>query len=103
MTLLFRIGLSTAIALAVVLRAIRSKSLNLPGALAAFVVGFVTMFSGFQFAAVLLVFFFSSSKLTKYGAKTKRTLVHEGESEGICLCSVVLKAFLFRICEKKKN
>jgi uncharacterized membrane protein len=52
----------------------KKKSLNLSGALSAFVVGFVTFFVSFAFGLTLIWFFVSSSIITKIGKKRKRKI-----------------------------
>lgn len=55
-------------------RAYRKKSLDLSGALAGFIVMTLHIAVNFRFGAMLLVFFFTSSKFTKYGVEKKRKL-----------------------------
>ncbi|XP_027174840.1 protein PGR [Coffea eugenioides] len=63
-------------------RAYRKKSLDLSGALAGFIVMTLHIAVNFRFGAMLLVFFFTSSKLTKYGEETKRKLDAEFKEGG---------------------
>ena len=56
---------------------LRSASLTNDGAAAAAVVGAVTLHSGFPFAALLLTFYITGSRLTAFGAKRKAAI--EGE------------------------
>ncbi|XP_027067184.1 protein PGR isoform X2 [Coffea arabica] len=63
-------------------RAYRKKSLDLSGALAGFIVMTLHIAVNFRFGAMLLVFFFTSSKLTKYGLETKRKLDAEFKEGG---------------------
>eukprot|EP01080_Neovahlkampfia_damariscottae_P006361 gene6361-10367_t len=50
----------------------KKSSLNLSGAIAAFFVGCITFHGGLYFTTILLVFFFSSSRLTKYKSEIKK-------------------------------
>lgn len=56
----------------VALRAYRRKSLDLSGAIAGFIVMSTHFAISYRYGAVLLVFFFTSSKLTKVGEEKKR-------------------------------
>lgn len=62
-------------------RSYRRKFLDLSGALAGFIVMTVHFAVGYRFGAMLLVFFFTSSKLTKIGEEKKR-LVDADFKEG---------------------
>jgi uncharacterized membrane protein len=64
-------------------RAYKKKSLDISGAYAAFFVGFACIFSSVKFGVLLLVFFFTSSKLTAMGKERKRSIDFEfKEGEG---------------------
>ncbi|KAK8695173.1 hypothetical protein V6N13_000343 [Hibiscus sabdariffa] len=56
----------------IAIRSYRRKSLDLSGALAGFLVMSIHFAVGYRFGAMLLAFFFSSSKLTKVGEDKKR-------------------------------
>ncbi|KAK9697755.1 hypothetical protein RND81_08G059300 [Saponaria officinalis] len=56
----------------IAIRAYYKKSLNFSGAISGFFVMFIHLAANLRFGALLLVFFFSSSKLTKVGAEKKR-------------------------------
>lgn len=58
----------------VAIRGFRRKSLDLSGAVVGFIVMTIHIAVGFRFGALLLVFFFTSSKLTKVGEEKKRRL-----------------------------
>ncbi|CAK9329540.1 unnamed protein product [Citrullus colocynthis] len=58
----------------VALRAYRRKSLDLSGAIAGFIVMSTHFAISYRYGAVLLVFFFTSSKLTKVGEEKKRVV-----------------------------
>ncbi|TYZ57383.1 hypothetical protein PybrP1_004615 [[Pythium] brassicae (nom. inval.)] len=55
-------------------RGIRKQSLNVSGALAAFVVALFSISSGYRFGVLLLGFYFSGSRLTKVRAAAKQKL-----------------------------
>ncbi|KAL3752953.1 hypothetical protein ACJRO7_000364 [Eucalyptus globulus] len=65
-------AVAALVAAFVAARAYRRKSLDLSGALAGFLVMAVHIAAGYRYGAMLLVFFFSSSKLTKVGEEKKR-------------------------------
>ncbi|XP_052198474.1 protein PGR [Diospyros lotus] len=65
---LYAVSVSSAIAI----RAYRRKSLNLSGAILGFLVMSIHIAVNYRFGAMLLVFFFTSSKLTKVGEEKKR-------------------------------
>lgn len=69
---LIRSGFAFISSLFIVRRALANKSLDISGAVAALVVGFVLTITNFCFFASLLVFFLSSSKLTKFRSEIKR-------------------------------
>ncbi|PON49106.1 Transmembrane protein [Trema orientale] len=56
----------------IAIRAYRRKSLDLSGALSGFIVMTIHIAVGYRFGALILVFFFTSSKLTKVGEEKKR-------------------------------
>ncbi|RHZ74557.1 hypothetical protein Glove_221g70 [Diversispora epigaea] len=61
---------------------IRKKSLSISGSITAFLLGFGTLISEWSvFPVMMLVFYFTSSKLTKYGAERKKHL-EEDHLEG---------------------
>ncbi|KAF6166979.1 hypothetical protein GIB67_030672 [Kingdonia uniflora] len=59
---------------AIAFRSYKRKSLNLSGAIAGFIVMTVHIAIEYRFGALLLVFFFTSSKLTKVGEDKKRII-----------------------------
>jgi len=59
----------------------RKKSLSFDGALSAVLVGFITCSAGLRFAITLLLFFFSSSWLTKLQGHKKQK-IEDGYREG---------------------
>ncbi|WRX33187.1 Protein of unknown function DUF92 [Theobroma cacao] len=56
----------------IAIRSYRRKSLDLSGALSGFIVMTIHFAVGYRFGAMLLAFFFTSSKLTKVGEEKKR-------------------------------
>ncbi|KAF8036506.1 hypothetical protein BT93_C2280 [Corymbia citriodora subsp. variegata] len=71
-THLARPAVAALVACFVAARAYRRKSLDFSGALAGFLVMTVHIAAGYRYGAMLLVFFFTSSKLTKVGEEKKR-------------------------------
>lgn len=65
----------------IAIRAYRRNSLDLSGAFTGFIVMTIHISANYRFGAMLLVFFFSSSKLTKVGEEKKR-LVDADFKEG---------------------
>lgn len=56
----------------VTLHAIKKKKLDLPGSLIALIFGFILTLSNYCFTTSILVFFFTSSRLTKYKSSQKK-------------------------------
>eukprot|EP00897_Mesotaenium_endlicherianum_P001840 jgi/Mesen1/1684/ME000137S00600 len=75
--ILFSLSVATLLAV----RGFRKRSLSASGALAGLVVTFITMLCGFRFGLTLIVFYLSSSRLTKFKAAQK-ALVEDGYKEG---------------------
>ncbi|XP_030552914.1 protein PGR [Rhodamnia argentea] len=71
-THLVRPAVAALVASLVAVRAYGRKSLDFSGALAGFLVMAVHIAAGYRYGAMLLVFFFTSSKLTKVGEEKKR-------------------------------
>ncbi|CAN0900825.1 Protein PGR [Linum grandiflorum] len=66
--------IAVLISSAVAIRAYRKKSLNFSGAVAGFLVMALHFAVNYRFGVILLVFFFSSSKLTKVGQEKKKQI-----------------------------
>ncbi|XP_022961346.1 protein PGR [Cucurbita moschata] len=71
---LIQLSVAVIISSIIAIGAYRRKSLNLSGALAGFIVMSTHFAISYRYGAVLLVFFSTSSKLTKVGAEKKRVL-----------------------------
>ncbi|XXG63734.1 hypothetical protein AAC387_Pa05g1850 [Persea americana] len=71
---LIRPFIALLISTVIAIRALKRKSLNLSGAFLGFLVMFMHFYVSYRFGALLLVFFFTSSKLTKYGEEKKRII-----------------------------
>ncbi|XP_020098107.1 protein PGR-like isoform X2 [Ananas comosus] len=72
---------AVALSAAIAARAYKRLSLDLSGAILGFLVMAIHIAAGYRFGALLLVFFFTSSKLTKIGQEKKR-LLEEDFKEG---------------------
>ena len=73
--------MAAAVAVLLARRGVKRGSLSSSGAAAALVVGLLSMASSYRFGATLLLFYFTSSKLTKFGSARKQQL-EEGVEEG---------------------
>lgn len=67
---------------AIAFRSYQRKSLSLSGAIAGFIVMFIHLAVNYRFGAMLLVFFLTSSKFTKFGEDRKRKLDAEFKEGG---------------------
>lgn len=83
-----RAGFAFSSSFVIVRRALLNKSLDSSGAIAAFVVGFVLTITNLSFFASLIVFFLSSSKLTKFRADFKRE-VEDDFKEGVYVIFII--------------
>ena len=72
--LAFRWCTALAVAATLAKHGLAKKSLSESGAIAAFVVGLLSWGCGVRFGLTLILFYYASSKLTKYKAKVKRRL-----------------------------
>ncbi|PKA64531.1 hypothetical protein AXF42_Ash007276 [Apostasia shenzhenica] len=78
----FRCVLALLMSLALAVRAFLRKSVDLTGVAAGIPVMVVHMVAGYRFAALLLVFFFTSSKVTRVGEEKKREIEAEFKEGG---------------------
>ncbi|KAF3616090.1 putative replication protein A 70 kDa DNA-binding subunit B-like isoform X1 [Capsicum annuum] len=67
-------AIAALLSFVIAVRAYKRKSLNLSGAVSGFIVMFIHLAVNYRFGAMLLVFFFTSSKFTKFGEDRKRKL-----------------------------
>ncbi|KAG9400498.1 Transmembrane protein 19 [Aphanomyces cochlioides] len=91
-----RVVVAIAISVLAALHGLRKRSLSRGGALAAFCVGSVSMGCGYRFGILLLLFYFTSSKLTHYRedqkAKMDASTKEGGQRSAIQVLSVSLIA-----------
>eukprot|EP00898_Chlorokybus_atmophyticus_P003835 jgi/Chlat1/4452/Chrsp29S04401 len=77
---------------------LRKRSLSPSGAAAAMLIGFVTMACGMRYFLVLFAFYYSSSRLTKYGAAVKHAVEADfkegGQRNWVQVCANSLPATL---------
>jgi uncharacterized membrane protein len=69
-----RAAFALAIAVALAHRGHKKKSLDTTGAVAAFGVGFLSFLSTYRFGICLILFYQSSSSLTKYKGESKKKI-----------------------------
>lgn len=69
-----RVAAAFALACALALDGLRKKSLDISGAIAAFVVGFIALGASVRFGLILIIFYWTSSKLTKWKSDRKAKL-----------------------------
>lgn len=74
--------IAVLISLAIAASSYKKKSLDLSGAFMGFVVMTIHFAVNYRFGAMLLVFFFTSSKLTKFGDEKKRKIDPEYKEGG---------------------
>ncbi|CAL5339357.1 unnamed protein product [Camellia sinensis] len=73
-TTLVQPAIAVLLSSAIAIRAFKRNSLNLSGAFLGFIVMFIHIAVNYRLGAMLLVFFFTSSKLTKVGVERKRSI-----------------------------
>ncbi|KAH7848829.1 hypothetical protein Vadar_008691 [Vaccinium darrowii] len=78
----FQPAIAALVSAAIAIRSYRRKSLNLSGAVLGFIVMTIHIAVNYRFGAMLLVFFFTSSKLTKVGQEKKRSVDAEFKEGG---------------------
>ncbi|XP_006829614.2 protein PGR [Amborella trichopoda] len=69
-----RVFVSVMLSAAIAIRALRRKSLDCSAAIIGFIVMSIHLATSYRFGALLLVFFFTSSLLTKLGEEKKRSI-----------------------------
>lgn len=80
--LLLRSSIAFAIAISLAVHGLKKKSLNLSGCVAAFTVGFCSFAASYRFGLILILFYLSSSKLTKLKEDVKETLEEDYQRGG---------------------
>ncbi|XP_069030686.1 transmembrane protein 19 isoform X2 [Embiotoca jacksoni] len=73
---------SILVPLVMALRAVKRRSLDRSGALAALFVGFVLMMANYSFSSSLLAFFFTSARLTRWRGAQKKKIDPEYKEGG---------------------
>ncbi|KAL7239809.1 hypothetical protein ACSBR2_005644 [Camellia fascicularis] len=73
-TTLVQPAIAVLLSSAIAIRAFKRNSLNSSGAFLGFIVMFIHIAVNYRLGAMLLVFFFTSSKLTKVGVERKRSI-----------------------------
>mmetsp|Transcript_4218 Transcript_4218/g.6452 ORF Transcript_4218/g.6452 Transcript_4218/m.6452 type:complete len:96 (+) Transcript_4218:83-370(+) len=72
--MLLRFCVAIAIALLAAVRGLRKSSLDVSGAIAGFLTGFLQLSLQWRFGGALLGFYFSASRMTKIGSDRKKRL-----------------------------
>ncbi|XP_072968665.1 protein PGR-like [Typha angustifolia] len=80
--LLIRSFVAVLLSSLIAVRAFKHQSLDRSGAFAGFLVMAIHIASGYRFGAMILVFFFTSSKLTKIGKEKKRSVEEDFKDGG---------------------
>lgn len=78
----FQPAIAALVSSAISVRSYRRKSLNLSGAFLGFIVMTIHIAVNYRFGAMMLVFFFTSSMLTKVGQEKKRSVDAEFKEGG---------------------
>lgn len=98
----FRIGVAFLIATFLSYDGLRKKSLNVSGAAAAFLVGFISFAASFKFGIVLILFYYTGSKLTKFKQNLKAKLEEDykigGQRNAIQVLANSLLATVVVVC-----
>lgn len=81
-SLALRLAVAVALAATISWRAYRRRSLDASGGVAGFVVMAVHLACGYRYGAMLLAFFFTSSKVTKIGVDRKRRIEEDFKEGG---------------------
>jgi len=74
MAVVIRASIALVIAIMLAMRGKKKKSLSTSGAAAAFLVGFLSFLASYRFGVCLILFYQSSSSLTKYKGEVKKKL-----------------------------
>lgn len=88
-------SVAVLIAFVIAIKSYRRKSLDVTGAVAGFLVMTLHFAISYRFGAILLVFFFTSSKLTKVGEDKKRRFDAEFKEGGQRNWYLFVYLFLF--------
>lgn len=78
----FRISVAAVVAVTLAAHGYRKKSLSPDGCLAAFIVGLTSMGCSYRFGMLLLLFYYSSTKLTKFKQELKDRMEEDFKSAG---------------------
>lgn len=79
--LIIRFTLAFVLASILSYHGISKKSLDLSGAVSAIIVGFLSFASSYRFGIVLILFYYTSSKLTKF-KESKKAIIEENYAKG---------------------
>jgi len=79
---LLRLSIALLISIYMAYNGYAKKSLNFSGCIAATIVGFVSLAASYRFGVILILFYYSSSKLTKYGSTIKSKIEENHVGEG---------------------
>ena len=77
-----RSAIGAALSAFIAARAVRRRSLDVSGGVAGFTVMAIHLACGYRYGAVLLAFFFSSSRVTKIGEDRKRRIEEDFKEGG---------------------
>jgi uncharacterized membrane protein len=86
---LLRMALGLALATYLACHGLKRNSLSTTGAIAAFFVGFISFLTSYRFGLVLILFYYTSSKLTKVDEKKKSSLEDDFKKVSACLLLVI--------------
>jgi uncharacterized protein (TIGR00297 family) len=86
--MLARLGIAVTISLAIALLARRARALSIDGAVAATVIGALTLLAGWKWGVLLILYFASSSAMSRLGvneknARTKSVIEKGGERDAM--------------------
>ena len=92
---LLRIVLGAVLATYLASHGLQRNSLSVSGAIAAFSVGFISFLASYRFGLVLILFYYTSSKLTKVDEKKKSSFEDDFKKVESCLFDVEVFLYLF--------